>query len=220
MSLTFPLSTAAFFDLLQLSAFTMPSSFGRETSGLGSGKIIEKDLRPQLWTARAQSIDLDYDTHADQVALIEAVIARRGTFYAYDIAKKYPRNDPDGSILGSNTVLVADVSGNFALKFSGLPAAYVISRGDLFAYHDGLSQMLYRSSETVTADGAGDTAFFEVTPKLSTATSHALSSSPALVVDLIKPTAEMMIVPGTFTQTDGRSDLSRAFSFQAIQVRN
>ena len=214
MSLSFPLSTAAFFDTLRLASFTFPPSYGQESSGTGGGKLIVKDLRPMLWSAQGATVDLSFDDFAAVSASLEAVAEAMGSFYAYDITKKYPIKDPTGSILGAASVIIDTITGNYSIKLSGLPAGYIVSRGDFLSWNDGVSQMLHRAVETVTADGFGLTPLFDVRPKLSGAS---VTTTP---VTLIKPTCEMMLVPGSFTHSDGSSVMSRILSFQAIQARH
>ena len=215
MSLSFPLSASAFFEKLKLASFTFPPSRGQESSTAGSGEIIFKDTRPMLWSVPgATTSDLDFAEFARVRALVQAIQERQGSFYAYDITKPYPAADPTGSVFGASTPVVADLSGRYGVKVSGLPPGYVLTTGDYFALNDGTSQMLHEIEEDVTADGSGVAGFFDVHPKTSLAT----EAGQAIV--LIKPLVEMAIVPGSIKYQDGSGPMTRILAFDTIQVRH
>jgi hypothetical protein len=219
MSVTFPLTSTAFFSTLKLGSVMFRQSFGQESSGVGSGEIIVKDLRPALWMAQCQTVPLTNDGLADVNALIELLGEGLNSFYAYDTRKQFPKADPTGSILGASVVTIDGTSGNFGLRLTGLPVGYVLTRGDLLSFSDGTSQLLHRVGETVSANGSGTTPLFEVRPKLSALTATAASDSPPPVVSLVKPEVEMKIVPGSYSPSDGPTKFTGIVSFQAVQRR-
>ena len=74
--------------------------------------------------------------------------------------------DPGGSVLGSATVTIASISGR-QMSLTGLPAGYQLKWGDLFSVNYGTNPVrraLFEINEDITANGAGTTGNFEVTP--------------------------------------------------------
>lgn len=219
MSVTFPLTSSVFFTSFKLASCQFRQSFGQESSGTADGRVIVKDLRPALWTAQCQTVPLTNAQLADINALVELLGEGLNSFYAYDIRKQYPAADPGGTTLGSSSVVLDSVTGNFGVQLSGLPVGYVLTRGDLLSFNDGTSQMLHRIGETVSANGSGLSAQFEVRPKLSAATATAAQDSPPPSVSLIRPEVEMRIVPGSYSVSDGPTKYTSIASFQAVQRR-
>lgn len=214
MSVTLPLGTSAFFDLLRVKTVSFAQAPQQEVSMQGSGAGVVKDLGPSLWLAEFTTNLL---THT-QALQLQALIGRMSTslysFYAYDPRQQYPQSDPTGSILGASTVKIALVSSpQLALK--GLPAGYVITLGDYlcFDYGSPSSRALHQACETVTADGTGLTPAFDVTPL------PRLGAAPDQVVTLIQPTCEMKLIPGSF-QGSNQSRVKTVLTFKAGQWVN
>lgn len=194
MALSFPLSTTAFFDLLKVRAVSPYLEFQQELSRQGSGGVIAKDLAPALWKADVSTVPLNDDDFNDIEAMIESLQGSINTFYLYDTKRRYPKSDPTGSIVGSNTVQINSVGGdNKSLTLKGLPASYTISRGDRFSFDYGgtPSRAYHRALETVVANGSGVTPSFMVSPYLRP------GAAADQVVTLKIPTALMQIVPGS-----------------------
>ena len=108
------------------------------------------------------------------------------------------------------------LSDNKALKLGGLPAGYSLRRGDLLHFDYGPSparRALYRIVEDASASGAGITGFFEVRPFLKAGT------ATGAVVTLVRPSARMMLEPGSFVPgTEGPVNTT-GMAFNAIEVR-
>ena len=71
MALTFPLSTALFFDLLPISRVTFRLGAALTSSETGGGEVITHRIGARLWTGE---ITLDKDRHRE-LAAVEALIA-------------------------------------------------------------------------------------------------------------------------------------------------
>jgi hypothetical protein len=215
MALTFPLSIATLADLLPIESVAWTLDENQELNGLGGGELLASDLAPRLWSGDVQCVQQYNDDVAAVQALFESLSGAINSFYLYDPRKKYPRQDPTGSILGSSTVKIKSVgSNNKSIALKGLPAAYVVSLGDYLAFDFGSEptrRALLRCAETVTADGSGDTIEFELSSALRP------GAEADIVVTLIKPAAKVKLVPGSFSSASSGALHSR-ISFKVRQT--
>lgn len=208
MTISYPLSTANFLDLLPVASIAPRLVPQQELSNQASGGVLGKDLGPELWMADIETVVMNDDDAARAQALIEALQGSSQTFWCYNTKRRYPKLDPTGSIVGSNTVKIKAVSGSYALQLKGLPASYTLTVGDMisvaarYGYH--------RVLETVTSDGSGNTATFSVASRLRNG--EAVDD----VVTLKIPTFLACVMPGSF---DIQSDVKfTRMSFKACQV--
>lgn len=157
----------------------------------GDGTVITVDLGSPRWIAELRSTALTLAQLADIQARLEALDGAVTPVRLVDPSRLYPAADPTGSILGSSTVTVLSVGSNgrsFAIE--GLPAAYVLTRGDRIEVAiagEERTELHEVVPATVTADGAGETAEFEVRPHVR----YGMAAGDA--VRLIKPGAMMRI---------------------------
>lgn len=171
MTATFPLSLSEFALLLPVKNFAWKLDDQQELGGLANGGIVGVDVAPRFWRARVALDSMSHQEAAEIQAIIETLDGVLNTFYFHDPRKHYPAYDPKGLILGTNVVQIADVkANNKELKFKGLPPAYQIRRGDMFhrdfgsdPVHRGLHRV---STDSVVADGSGNTGWIEFRPHL------------------------------------------------------
>lgn len=157
---SFPLSVASFYDALrvrQATPFDMGGGMARSgrtagvevlTARIGNG-LIEGEVSLAKYPhkmARAILTDL-------------RAIKEGGGFMIYDKSNAFPASDPDGSILGAATPSLSALNANRKDgTISGLPADYVLTKGDAFAfsYASGPTRFAYHWIEVGgTATGAG-----------------------------------------------------------------
>lgn len=201
-------------DLLEVESATFGLQRQRELSRAGSGTVYRKDLGPAFLMASIQSVPLEHATAEQVMALIESMEDQLSTFYVHNPRMRFPQSDPQGTLLGSATPVIASVNAdNKRVTISGLPAGYVLTRGDWFGvdYLSPSRRALYRVVDaTVTADGDGLTPLFEVSPNIRTG----LTAGDSVL--LKKPGCNMMILPGSLQdQTDGPT--TSRIQFQAIE---
>lgn len=214
MALVFPLVRAAFMDRLRVSEQSFRLQRQEEFSGLGSGEIIAAEIAPPRWVT---DVSLSTMTSADAVQ-IEALIEALGSSnraYLYDMARRYPAGDPDGTILGGGAgVVISGLGGNGrSLRLSGLPVGYVVTTGDQVAapYGAPARRALFRASETVTANGAGQTPLFDVQPHIPVGLSIGAGA------ELKKPFAAFIL--NSFDRgVDDVQGMRTGMRFSAIQV--
>lgn len=205
-AITFPLSLADLADRLQIKKAPFQKSDGRETSGMGSGVIRVKDLRPMLWIADVELVPMCHDEAAAIFALLEMVDDRGGTFLFYDPRRVNPIAGPVDDTGVEIKSLGAD---GISLALQHAPIGHVISVGDMLSYTYGgdsftdPSKALHRVVQAVTVDGSHNTTEFEVYPAVPT------GAEVGAPVALVKPCAVVMIVPATLNlaQQDTQFDI-------------
>lgn len=193
MTISFPLALANLADLLPVERVDWNELRQETASAIGTGEFLTADRGPVLWQADVSSVPI-YHAAAEQLrARIRALDGSGQNFYLYNPVAKYPQADPDGSILGASSVVIATINANRkALTLSGLPAAYVITIGDYLAVtYDTSRRALLQAVESVTANGSGVTSEFEVRPHIRA------GITTTLAVTLTNPAAKVKIVPGT-----------------------
>ena len=215
MAISFPLARSAFADRLKIAAFRWQLVAFVETSGTGLGQVITNEIAPRRWRAEVEFARMPNPQAAEIQALIDA-IGPSGTFHLHNPAQLGPRDDPVGAALAGHTVTINALSDNKALKLGGLPAGYTLRRGDLLHFDYGPSparRALHRIVEDGTANGSGITGFFEVRPFLKAGTTTGAG------VTLVRPSARMMLEPGSFVPgTEGPVNTT-GMAFNAIEVR-
>jgi len=208
------MATTALMLALPPAGWRFAVDWGDEIAAQRGGLIRVKQLRPDLWMARYDSGELRPTLMRTIKGLIADLGGSRQTFYAWDPGIQYPAADHGGAGLLGATVQINSLNAdNQRLSLKGLPPSYPLTRGDMLAfdYGSGPSRALHQiRTATVTANGSGITAEFFVAPNIRT------GASVNAVVTLIKPAAEMMIVPGTLDITERPS--VRSVAFEAVQV--
>lgn len=213
MALSFPLSLASFADKIGVQSVEWKLQDSRELSGMGSGQVLQADLGPSLWTADITLRPWRTNAVREIEALINAVIRSKGSFYLYDPRKCVPASDPNATILGSSTVQINSLPDNKSLSLKGLPANYVITAGDYLSFNYGSSptrRALHEAAETITANGSGVTAAFEVSPFIRT------GAATDAAVTLQKAAGMFILVPGSLKVQMANAAFT-VLSFSAVQ---
>ncbi|MBY6091080.1 hypothetical protein [Maritimibacter alkaliphilus] len=188
MALTFPLSTALFFDLLPISRVTFRLGAALTSSETGGGEVITHRIGARLWTGE---ITLDKDRHRE-LAAVEALIALLeepgASFLLHDKRQVGPRADPDGTVLGAAEPLIADLATDMSgLSLQGLPEGYSLSPGDYLGFSYGSAptrHALHRLVTGGTASASGTTPTLSVVPALR------LGVAPGTPVQLVSPSCK------------------------------
>ncbi|QWY83357.1 hypothetical protein [Rhizobium phage RHph_X3_2] len=172
-ALTYPFSLPFLADLLEIETVTFDLERNDAVSGQGTGQTIGVELAPPLWFAEV-SLTPDYLQEAEIIAAkFRALRGVMGTFYLYDPRKKFPMEDPTGSILGASTITItAKGANNDTLSLSGFPIGYKLTPGDKFSLAYGASFRYFGEfSDYATANGAGVITAVPVLPHIPLAVS-------------------------------------------------
>ena len=113
----------------------------------------------------------------------------------------------------SGTVKLASIgSNNQSVSLSGLPAGYVLTIGDKLQINFGTDSVyFFEVSETVTANGSGTTAAFEVFPHI------AAGVAVNATVILKKAACKMTIQPGGFSPGRSQGVITSGTSISAME---
>jgi len=216
MSLSYPLSLGAFWDLLPISTVVMDCAPQLETSGTGAGQQLIREVAPALWRGSVTLGRITPTEAADVMALIDLVRQPGASFLACDLTQPCPALDPDGSVLGVATPAVqAMTASHRELKLTGLPANYQLRRGDMVGVTWGASPLrygLHRIVVAADADAFGQTGWIEVAPALPAAVTVAAQAT------LARPAIKAIIVPGSARAGTLRRGLFEGVSFDFIQT--
>ena len=218
MAFTFPLSQGALSDLLRIRTVKWDTQRNDELSGIGSGRTWQASLAAPLWTAQVSLVPMRSADMEEIAAIIRKLQGAKNSFALTDPSKRYPKADPTGSILGAAAVTISAIGGDRqSLTLAGLPAGYVLTRGDKAHANYGSSpsrRWFFEVSETVTASGGG-TATFEVFPTVP------LSVTTATAVTLALPACRGFIVPKTFDPgtADALSNVTAGAGFTFMERR-
>jgi len=216
-ALTFPLPLADFFAGLEISTMPFDLSESLVSSQTGGGEIITADNGPRLWQGSV-SVAPNYHVPMRQVEALAQTLRQGGrSFFVTDTTAGYPASDPDGTTLGAATPAIASLDAdNKRLTIDGLPAGYVLTRGDMLSFTYGSSPTRYALHQivtsSVTADGAGLTPLFEVVPFIRP------GAAVNAAVTLIQPYCKAVLVPGSYSGGTRDPAVTSGFSFSFRQT--
>ncbi|MEZ5752862.1 MAG: hypothetical protein R3D60_13160 [Paracoccaceae bacterium] len=212
MTLSFPMPWSDFAARLPIqSAPWTLKRFEEITWSAGSVPSVS-DLADPRWSVR---VTLDVLSTAEAVDL-QTLLELHGAahpFLMHDPERPGPRLDPNGATLGAASPSVASIGAD-GVSLKGLPAGYVLSRGDLLSIAHGSAGQrgLYVLGETITADGTGVTPVAATLPRLR---SIAAADDP---VGLINPTGLMLVVPGSYDAGEPNGVIRRGMRFDAVEA--
>lgn len=214
MALTFPLNRATFFAGLKVANTRFWLDQAVQVARTGGGEIIPSQHGTRLWNAEITIIPA---RHADASA-VDAVLSLLcdpgASFLAYDKVKAYPASDPNCTILGAATPVIANFNGNNRdITIQGLPSGYVLSAGDFvsFTYGSPTRYALHKIVVGATASVGGQ-AVVEVVPNIRP------GATVGVAVTLNKPWAKMRLKPGSYQPGASVPMITSGMTFSAIQT--
>jgi hypothetical protein len=209
MSISFPLTTL--FDVAQIADQSFQLQSRQELSRMASGITIAKDLGSALWSATFTTAQMANDDALTLEAKLNALDGSIQLFEAFDLRRTNPKAYSDGTGANDGTLLSVNAN-NKALALSGLAAGQVVSVGDYLSFDYGASRALHQVVESVTANGSGVTAQFEVRPHIRSG----WTISPTTTVKLKSPRGQFVMLPNSVSSKSSGA-LHTIVSFQAIQ---
>lgn len=191
----------------------------KEQSTQTNGVVRTKDFGTPLWvmTAATKSLsrrELDYWR-----ARLDALDGGDKTFKGYPLSRCWPIAYPGGSwptgvsFSGTTAAINSIGADNKSFSLKSLPAAYVVSVGDMIGvtYGSPAKYGLFRVMEAKTASTPGGvTAEFEVRPSLP------VGLAVNDVVSVKRPYCLMTILPGSIDTGSAENGRGKA-TFRAIQ---
>jgi len=214
MALSFPLTAAQFMQMLRIQSARLWVPDAVVSEATEGGEIFTASRGPRLWQAEftlapGAHADIDFDE-----ARLSLLTMPGASFFAYDPRRTGPRDDPDGTILGANAPTISSVAYR-DIGISGLPAGYVLRRGDYIGWSYGTSPIryaLHRAVSTATASGAGVISAIEVVPPVRP------GLTVGTAVSLRRPVCKMVVQPGSVSVGVGSGMISAGATFRATQT--
>lgn len=215
MALSFPLSLASFLDLFTRIEATMDIGEAVLSATTGGGEAITSNYGERLWAGRITGRGHAYISLDEMTARIGLLRQGGASFLVRNPYRRGPAADPEGTILGAATPQITTFNANNRdITISGLPAGYVLRRGDLISwtYLSGPTRYaLHRVVTGSTANGSG-VATTEIMPPVRSG--YATPQS----ITLINPVCKAVIVPGSYQPPSVQPDGIATFSFDWQQT--
>lgn len=208
MALSFPLSIAAFADLIPAASFRMWIERYVELSGTASGIIIASEIAAPKWKAEIGFAPMKKSDASVMQAMCQALGIGAGTFYLYDLRKSAPSTGGGG--FGGQQI--SQLSGT-ELRLAGIPANRLLPAGTALSFDFGSSPVrraYHVLTEPAQADGSGVTPMFSVDPPVKAGTTNGLQ------VTLYKPAAKMKVLAFDAGVSEGR--WTTGMSLSAIEA--
>lgn len=216
MALAFPLSIAAFWDLLPIEEISFDAPEQLEMSQTAGGEFLTADLAPMLWTGSVRLGDMGRIEVAVPEVLLDTLRPAGRSFYAYDKRRPGPLNDLSGAILGAATPTIHTLNvNNRDIRLQGLPAGYSLAAGDYLAFDYGSQprRALHRVVSTVAITaGTGITPLFEVSPMIRP------GALVGAAVTLMRASCKARLVPGSVNKGNTSKTVTSGMSFKFTQT--
>jgi hypothetical protein len=163
------LPVADFFAGLKIAEVEFDAPAVQQISRTAGGEILQADLGARLWRGRV-TLAPAYHDDADEVRALLSYLSQAGrSFLVHPVPRIGPKSDPLGTVLGSNAPTIHTLTGTRELRVTGLPSAYVLSRGDYLSFTYSSNPTRYALHQIVTggtASAGGLTPLMEVTPPI------------------------------------------------------
>ncbi len=187
-----------------------------EQSRTAGGVTITKDMGDPLWQAAYVTTTLTPNELDYWRARLDVLDGGQQQFKAYPLSRCFPIAYPNGSwptgsgFSGDSATISARWNSGKELTLAGLPAGYIVSRGDFLRIG---SRNLHRVVNREVANEFGVAAGVEVRPHFwpETAVGDAVS--------VRKPFCLMTIVPGSISAAADLATGCGSVSFRAIEAR-
>jgi hypothetical protein len=194
MALSFPLNLAAFFEAFCPISTTFELGEAVLANETGGGEVIRSDYGSRLWYGTVTLAPRKPVLVENIKALIRPLQDARASFLLYP---RHKRRATGGGALSEPIGQINSLpTNNRLITLKGLPASYVITRGDFlsFIYSSSPSRYAFHQVvESINANGSGVTGQFEVVPPIR----------PGAAVDtgvqFNKPRLKAVMVPGSLT---------------------
>lgn len=214
MALQFPLSAAAFLDLLPVQSVRFHAVGQLSATGLAGGDVITAEVAAPMWQGVYTLAPMRPRVAAAFEVLIEALQRPGATFYAHKANQIGPAADPRGVALAGRMVRIAalDFVGS-RLSLNGLPAGFRLQPGDHLSFNYGAAPAargLHRIQEAATANGSGVTGLVSVGPYIEP------GAQAGAVVSLVRASCKAIVLPGSvdFGTTAGNMTVGVMFGFR------
>ena len=198
MAITFPAALINFFDLLPIQSAEIDLQDSYEAEETGRGEVLTANMGERLWQMNINLRPMGYDEAEEVQALIRMFRREGATFLAHPIPRVFPRNDPNGSIIGSSGTqpILHTVGANMRdVRIGGLPQGYRLGGGDFISWTYGTNPQRYALHQVVGATVLA--ASNGVTPNLELNPPVRAGFVASQAVTIFRPRMKAMILPGS-----------------------
>lgn len=192
MTITFPRTDIIGATSYSDQKFSLVSR--QELSTQANGVVRGKDFGSAIWMAEYTTVVMRSDDGVAFEAILNSLDGVINPFEGGDLRRQYPRLYANGVFNDTGQINSINAN-NKAVSFKSLPAGFVLSVGDYFSFTYAGFRALHQIMESVTANGGGTTAEFEVRPFIR----PGLTVSTAVV--LKQPRALFTLLPGSVNST-------------------
>lgn len=213
MAITFPLDSVEWFGALPIQ--TMRLDLVEQVVGdmTGRGEWLTDAVAPALWQGEVTLARMSEAERAHAAVMMDLILDG-GMFWAYDIRRPAPLADPRGVFLGGAVPALQAVGPGRSIALNGLPARYVLSRGDYIRFaRDGGRYALHRVAEARVV--AGDDG---VTPSFTLSHPVPAGTLAGTVVSLVRPAIPCIRIPGSMSAGSTRATITEGFTFRFTQT--
>ncbi len=216
MPLSFPLPREDFIDILPIAEMSLVLPETAQVARTRGGEVLPFELGEPLWEGEVKLGRMTRPESGRPLALIDVLRQPGRSFLVCDTTRTGPLSDPAGVILGAATPVIHELPEDpRELRLSGLPAGYILSAGDWIGWSHGAAPTRYALHRIVDAEvvaaGTGITPAFEVVPHIRPGV------TVGAAVQLIRPVAKAIILPGQTEPGRTRRTLTDGAGFSFIQ---
>lgn len=216
MAYSFPLSTADFITALPIAEMMFDAPPAVQMDQTAGGEQLTSDRGPALWSGQISLVEMTQSENDLANAMLDILGPAGRSFYAFDSRRPAPLADPTGLVLGARVVTIASLNvNNRELALTGLPAWYLLSRGDYLAFDYGPSirRALHRIvSVSAQASSAGTTPQFEVYPLIRPGAAN------GAVVTLIRAACKAELIRAKTNKGRSYQTITNGVSFAFVQT--
>lgn len=175
-----------------------------------NGTPIVVDFGLPIWAASFSTASMSHALCVEMQAVLNALDGMINPIWVRDTRREFPAAYPKGGFADTGSITTWGASGK-SVSMSGLPAGFVLSRGDYFTYVLSGKRYLHQVMESITAGGLGATGDFEIRPHYPTGASGTVSAT------FLTPQMSFIVDPATIDFSDG-DDLTGTVSFGGFQA--
>lgn len=216
MSLTYPLLLPDFQDQLPIAQMAFYLRKSESISTTGDGAILSEEIGTPAWRCKIKLGPMAPAETSFVEVLLDAVTGPGRFFRLSPLQRVAPLYDPDGAVLGANLPAVNAVDhGLSTVDIAGLPAGYVLNRGDIFSmnFNTPKRYTLHRIADLIaTADGSGQMSGVQVEPNVP------LSFTGTPQIRLLRPFTFFKLVPGSISPGTFNGWVTTDMAFEAVQT--
>lgn len=216
MAVAFPLSLAAFFDLLPIASCSVSLTGGVQVSQTRGGELLQAELGVRLWQGDVTLRSMSHTQARPVIAALDLLSGAGGSFMFSPWPDCFPASDAGGEVIaGSSPTLQTIAANSRELRIAGLPNGYKIEGGTFLSFAYGSNPVRYAMHKVAVggqASSGGLTPLIEVVPPIRQ------GAATGAAVKLSYPMIKAQLVPSATKFGTPRGNRREGVSFKFIQT--